>query len=65
MKEFGVKRSTIDTQGFRNLLHLVDQTCNDTLELYEDLQTYNPYTKLMIKQINEVIEIQTTKLVKN
>lgn len=62
LKEFGAKRSTIDTQGYRNLLDLVDQTCNDTWELYEDLQTYNPYTKLMINQINEAIQEQTNKL---
>jgi prephenate dehydrogenase len=62
LKEFGAKRSTIDTQGYRNLLDLVDQTCNDTWELYEDLQTYNPYTKLMINQINEAIKEQTNKL---
>lgn len=65
LKEFGAKRSTIDTEGFRNLLDLVNQTCNDTWELYEDLQTYNPYTKMMIKQINEAIQIQTTKLTKD
>lgn len=65
LKEFGAKRSTIDTQGYRNLLDLVDQTCNDTWELYEDLQKYNPYTKLMIKQINDAIRIQIEKLSKD
>ena len=63
LKEFGAKRSIIDTAGYRNLLDLVNQTCNDTLELYEDLQTYNPYTKLMIKQINNSIQIQADKLI--
>ena len=62
LKEFGAKRSTIDTEGFRNLLDLVNQTCNDTWELYEDLQTYNPYTKVMIQQINDAIKVQTNKL---
>jgi len=65
LKEFGAKRSKLDTQGYRNLLDLVDQTCNDTWELYEDLQNYNPYTKLMIKQINKAITIQTEKLARD
>ena len=63
LKEFGAKRSIIDTEGYRNLLDLVNQTCNDTLELYEDLQSYNPYTKIMIQQINNSIQIQANKLI--
>ena len=53
LKEFGIKKASIDTQGFRDLLDLVDQTCNDTWELYTDLQLYNPYTKNMIKSLKE------------
>ena len=51
LKEYGISRTVIDTQGFRDLLDLVDQTCNDTWELYADLQLYNPYTKDMIKKV--------------
>ena len=43
----------VDTQGFRDLLDLVDQTCNDSWELFTDLQHYNPYTKTMVKALNE------------
>jgi prephenate dehydrogenase len=39
-------------------LDLVDQTCNDTWELYTDLQLYNPYTKDMI----EKLKLATTSL---
>ena len=58
LKEYGIRKTTIDTQGFRDLLDLVDQTCNDTWELYTDLQLYNPYTKDMI----EKLKLATTSL---
>ena len=58
LKEFGIKKTTIDTQGFRDLLDLVGQTCNDTWELYADLQLYNPYTEDMV----EKLKASTTKL---
>lgn len=58
LKEFGIKKTNIDTQGFRDLLDLVGQTCNDTWELYADLQLYNPYTEDMV----EKLKASTTKL---
>lgn len=51
LKEFGIKKTNIDTQGFRDLLDLVGQTCNDTWELYADLQLYNPYTADMVEKL--------------
>ena len=51
LKEFGIRKTAIDTQGFRDLLDLVDQTCNDSWELYTDLQLYNPYTDHMIDKL--------------
>jgi prephenate dehydrogenase len=58
LKEYGIRKTTIDTQGFRDLLDLVDQTCNDTWELYTDLQLYNPYTDEMIDKL----KLATTSL---
>jgi len=52
LREFGIKKTSFDTQGFRDLLDLVDQTCNDTWELFTDLQKYNPYTQSMIEKLN-------------
>ena len=51
LKEFGIKKTNIDTQGFRDLLDLVGQTCNDTWELYADLQLNNPYTEDMVEKL--------------
>tara|TARA_B110000438_G_C15619062_1_gene565704 strand:- start:80 stop:799 length:720 start_codon:yes stop_codon:yes gene_type:complete len=56
LKELGIQKTTIDTQGFCDLLDLVDQTCNDSWELFKDLQLYNPYTKEMIKNLKRATE---------
>ncbi|NNM54888.1 MAG: prephenate dehydrogenase/arogenate dehydrogenase family protein [Spirochaetales bacterium] len=37
----------IATQGYKKLLDIVQQTCNDPFQLFLDLQTYNPYTSEM------------------
>lgn len=51
LKQFGIQKTQIDTQGFKDLLDLVDQTCNDTWDLYTDLQLYNPYTLDIISEL--------------
>ena len=62
LKEYGIRKTTIDTQGFRDLLDLVDQTCNDTWELYTDLQLYNPYTDDMIDKLKLATESLDNRL---
>lgn len=62
LKEFGLKRTTMDTQGFQDLLDLVGQTCNDTWELYTDLQNYNPYTDEMVANIKKATEALASRL---
>ena len=56
LKEFGIRKTAIDTQGFRDLLDLVDETCNDTWELYTDLELYNPYRDDMINKLKLATE---------
>ncbi|MBT3590283.1 MAG: prephenate dehydrogenase/arogenate dehydrogenase family protein [Candidatus Marinimicrobia bacterium] len=62
LKEFGIKKTSIDTQGFRDLLDLVEQTCNDTWELYTDLQLFNPYTEDMINNLKNSVETLDNQL---
>ena len=62
LKEYGIRKTTIDTQGFHDLLDLVDQTCNDTWELYTDLQLYNPYTDDMIDKLKLATESLDNRL---
>ncbi len=45
--ELDLKPTPIDTQGFSILLSLIEQTCNDSWELFHDLQIHNPYTREM------------------
>ncbi|MEK7652027.1 MAG: prephenate dehydrogenase/arogenate dehydrogenase family protein [Patescibacteria group bacterium] len=41
------KPTAIDTLGAKKLHEIMQQTCNDSWKLFQDLQTYNPYTKQM------------------
>ena len=56
LKKFGISKTNLDTQGFRDLLNLVEQTCNDSSQLYYDLQSYNPYTKDTIRRLKKSFE---------
>ena len=47
LSDFGVRRSPIGTVGYNKLLEIVEQTCNDPLQLFLDLQRYNPHTREM------------------
>jgi prephenate dehydrogenase len=51
-----IKSTLIDTAGFKKLLSLKDQTCNDTWQLYCDLQHYNPYSINMQAQFEAAIK---------
>ena len=62
LKEFGIQKTNLDTQGFRDLIDLVEQTCNDTWELYADLQTYNPYTEEMIDSLKISVDVLEKQL---
>lgn len=47
LQELKFKPTIIDTLGAKKLHELVDQTCNDTWELFLNLQNFNHYTKAM------------------
>jgi prephenate dehydrogenase len=53
LNELHLKDSSISTMGYRSLLTIVEQTCNDPLQLFMDLQHYNPYTHGMRQRLNE------------
>lgn len=44
LDDLDLKPSTISTVGYRKLLEIIEQTCNDPWQLFLDLQHYNPYT---------------------
>lgn len=45
--ELHLEDSPIATVGYRKLLEIREQTCNDPWQLFLDLQHYNPYTRRM------------------
>lgn len=47
LADFDMKKTSIDTNGAKKLLEVMELTVNDTWELFDNLQTYNPYTKKM------------------
>ena len=48
--------SPISTLGYRRLLEIIEQTCNDSWQLFVDLQRLNPYTAEMRSRLRESIE---------
>ncbi len=55
-EELQLTTSPIDTQGYRSLLQVMEQTCNDSWQLFLDLQRYNPYTERMRQDLHNSIE---------
>jgi prephenate dehydrogenase len=51
LSEAGVVSTPINTLGFNDLLAVIEQTCNDSWDLFRDLQKYNPYTNEMIDNL--------------
>jgi len=47
LKKFELKPTEIDSFGAKKLQEVIEQTCNDTWQLFNDLQNFNPYTKAM------------------
>ncbi len=56
LKDLGVRESAIATVGFRKLLEIVEQTCNDPWQLFLDLQRFNPYTRDMRLKLKESLD---------
>jgi len=56
LKDLGVAPSAIATVGYRRLLEIVDQTCNDPWQLFLDLQRYNPHTREMRERLRRSLE---------
>ncbi|RMG42282.1 MAG: prephenate dehydrogenase/arogenate dehydrogenase family protein [Candidatus Dadabacteria bacterium] len=44
LEKFDLQPTPIDTLGAKKLIEIKEQTCNDSWELFTDLQTKNPFT---------------------
>ncbi|PIE04729.1 MAG: prephenate dehydrogenase [Spirochaetales bacterium] len=55
--ELELNESNMATSGYRSLLDIVRQTCNDPWSLFVDLQKYNPYTVQMRRDVHQAITV--------
>lgn len=56
LREMALQPSGIATLGYTRLLQVMEQTCNDPVELFRDLQRYNPYTREMRRSFASALE---------
>lgn len=56
LRQMGLEDTEIATSGYKALMTIVDQTCNDPLQLFFDLQHYNPYAREMRLSLQVAIE---------
>lgn len=63
LDELELKSTPIDTVGAKKLLEIREQTCNDTWDLFTNLQHFNPYTKPMRLRLGEAYDKLYNKLI--
>ncbi len=56
LNEMGLRPSSIATLGYTRLLQVMEQTCNDPVTLFQDLQRFNPYTREMRRRFAAALE---------
>jgi prephenate dehydrogenase len=56
LKDLDLKESPIATLGYRKLLEVMEQTCNDPWQLFIDLQQKNPYTGEMRRELKKSLD---------
>lgn len=62
LRELDVKPSEIGTLGYRKILDVVEQTCNDPLQLFLDLQRYNRFTADMRRELVDAFSRVVSRL---
>ncbi|MDP3733438.1 MAG: prephenate dehydratase domain-containing protein, partial [Candidatus Daviesbacteria bacterium] len=62
LEEFKLKPNQIDTLGAKKLHEVINQTCNDTWELFLNLQNYNFYTKKIMLRLDKAYDKLHNKL---
>jgi len=62
LEKFNLKPTEIDSLGTKKLLEVMGQTCNDTWQLFNDLQNFNPYTKAMRIKLGRTYDLLYNQL---
>ncbi|HSA83899.1 MAG TPA: prephenate dehydrogenase/arogenate dehydrogenase family protein [Patescibacteria group bacterium] len=63
LDEFAMQPTSIDTVGAKKLQEVKEHTCNDTWDLFINLQHFNPYTKEMRIKLGEAYDKLYRKLI--
>lgn len=61
LRAMELKESGIGTLGYTRLLQVMEQTCNDPVQLFQDLQRYNRHTRAMRRRFLDALH-ETEKL---
>ena len=56
LADMGIRPSEMATVGYRKVLEVMEQTCNDPYTLFQDLQRLNPHTAEMRVQLRDSFE---------
>lgn len=56
LDELHLAPTELATTGYRRLLSIVEQTCNDPIQLFYDLQRFNPYAHDMRVRLNDALD---------
>ncbi len=56
LADLNLQSVSINTLGYEKLLEIIEQTCNDSWQLFLDLQKFNPYTKEMRRNLQHSLD---------
>ncbi len=62
LEDLNLTLHPLSTLGFRKILEVMEQTCNDPWQLFIDLQKLNPYTGEMREELRDSFSKIITKL---
>lgn len=62
LEKFNFRPTEIDSLGAKKLADVMGQTCNDTWQLFNDLQSFNPYTKAMRIKLGRTYDLLYNQL---
>ncbi|MDX9808815.1 MAG: prephenate dehydrogenase/arogenate dehydrogenase family protein, partial [Sphaerochaetaceae bacterium] len=56
LDELHLNPTELSTLGYKNLMSIVEQTCNDPIQLFYDLQRFNPYAHAMHTELKRALD---------
>lgn len=65
LKDFDYLKSPINTTGDKKMIEIIEQTCNDSVDLFYSMQNYNPYTKNSKQKMQKSIDRIFKSIVKS